>query len=170
MAYTFNPTSGETALLAQVAARESSGNYTAVVLPQNCPHPPCTASGAYQFTDATWAMASNATGAPYYPTAASAPAWVQDTNALWLLRYAGGDPNASVAWGASGPYDTSLLSAGGSGQPLVDLSGAAAAAPTADILSQLGLSVDGTGIDTGLPTTGIVIALALGAVVYLASR
>jgi hypothetical protein len=52
----------------------------------------------------------------------------------------------------------------------VDLSGAAAAAPTADILSQLGLSVDGTGIDLSAPTTGIVIALALGAVVYLASR
>jgi hypothetical protein len=170
VSYTFNPTSAEAALLAQVAARESSGNYTAVVLPQNCPHPPCTASGAYQFTDATWAMASNATGVPYYPTAASAPASVQDTNALWLLRYAGGDPNASIAWGASGPYDTSLLLAASSGQPLVDLSGAAAATSTSDILSQLGLSVDGTGIDLSSPTTGIAIALAIGAVVYLASR
>lgn len=152
MAYTFNPTPAEAAILQQVASRESSGNYLA----QN---PKSSASGAYQFVDSTWAMASAATGVPYYPTAASAPSSVQDINALWLLRYAGGNPNASVAWAASGPYDTSGA--------LVDVSGSAASTSTADLLSQIDAAAQSVGIDLSSPTTEIVVAVAVVVGAYL---
>lgn len=157
MGYTFNPTPAEASILQQVASRESSGNYLA----QN---PKTSASGAYQFVNDTWQMASAATGVPYYPTAASAPASVQDINALWLLRYAGGDPNASVAWAASGPYDTSSGTASGA---LVDVSGSAASTSTADLMSQINASALSMGIDLTSPTTDIVVALAVAVGAYL---
>lgn len=161
MAYSFNPTPTESAILVQVSQRESGGNYGA----QN---PTTTASGAYQFVNDTWQMATRATGVgTQYATAAQAPQWVQDANALWLLRFAGGDPNASVAWGASGPYDTTTAAVG-DGTPLVDLSGAAANTPTADIMSQLDTAA--ASLIPGMDFSGAGILLVLGAavLVYLA--
>lgn len=178
--YTFNPTAAQAALLQQIAARESGGSYTATITQANCdammgaPNSVCTASGAYGFIDSTWQSVSQQTGVPYYPTAASAPAWVQDVNALWLLRNVG--PNSTASWGASAPgggypaidltgtgsaATSSAVSAGGDGL-LANLSGDAAAQPTADILSQLQTA----GIDLTDPTTLLFIALGLGAVVY----
>lgn len=154
---TFNPTPAEASILAQVAQRESGNNYQA----QN---PSTTASGAYQFINSTWQMAAAATGVgTQYATAADAPASVQDINALWLLRYAGGNPNASVAWAASGPY-TLPTGNGGSSSPLVDLSGTAASVSTSDILSSLGLTNAFTqmGIDPSSPQAGLAIALGIG--------
>lgn len=60
-------------LEALVQGYESGGNYTA----QN---PTSTASGAYQFTNPTWAQYAGAAGVDtsLYPTAASAPPAVQD--------------------------------------------------------------------------------------------
>lgn len=179
--YTFNPTAAQAALLQQIAANESGGNYAATITQANCdammgaPNSVCTASGAYMFINSTWQSVSQQTGVPYYPTAASAPAWVQDINALWLLRNVG--PNSTASWGASAPgggYPTidlsatngstaasSAVSAGGDGL-LANLTGDAAAQPTADILSQLQTA----GIDLTDPTTLFFIALGLGAVVY----
>lgn len=173
--YTFNPTAQQAALLQQIAARESGGNYTATITQANCdammgaPNSVCTASGAYMFIDSTWQSVSQQTGVPFYATAASAPAWVQDINALWLLRNVG--PNSTASWGASAPggaypaidlsATAAAVSAGGDGL-LANLSGDAAATPTADILSQLQTA----GIDLTDPATLFVIALGVGAVVY----
>jgi GNAT superfamily N-acetyltransferase len=93
----FDPTAEEARMLAEIRARESSGDYSA-----RNPKPGSTAAGAYQFIGPTWQLASKATGAPIYPSAAEAPPAVQDANALYLLRQHG--PNAGITWAASGPY------------------------------------------------------------------
>lgn len=167
----FNPSPTESSILAQVIQKESSGNYTAQISPADCAKwgmSVCTASGAYGFIDSTWQMAAQATGVgTQYTSAYQAPAWMQDTNALWLLRYAGGDPNASAAWGASGPYDTTAVGPG-DGTPLIDLSGAAANTPTSDIMSQLDTTA--ASLIPGMDFSGAGILLVLGAavLVYLA--
>lgn len=89
------PTPAETAMLGEIRRRESSGDYEAR-------NPDSTASGAYQFINGTWKLASGLTGVPQYARAADAPEWVQDANALHMLRTHG--PNASITWAASGPY------------------------------------------------------------------
>lgn len=91
----FNPTPQESATLAEIRRRESSGDYGAT-------NPKSTASGAYQFINRTWQDTSKKTGVPLYATAKEAPQWVQDVNALDLLREHG--PNSSASWQASGPY------------------------------------------------------------------
>ena len=154
---TFNPTPAEQSLLSQIVQRESSGNPLAVNAQSG-------ASGLYQFKDATWQWVAQHTGVgTQYATAADAPASVQDINALWLLRYAGGNPNASIAWAASGPYILPTGN-GGSSSPLVDVSGTAASVSTSDILSSLGLTDAFTqmGIDPGSPQAGLAIALGIG--------
>ena len=148
MAFTYNPTASEVSLLAQIAHNESGGNYAAM-------NPASTASGAYQFIDATWQWVAQQTGVgTQYASAADAPASVQDTNALWLLRNYGA--NASISWAASAPaggYSAAV-------SPIVDLSGAAAGTPTGDILNQLDTSLAGAfGISGG--TTGVLL-LGLG--------
>lgn len=101
----FNPTPQETALLNEIKQRESSGgNYTAV-------NPDSSASGAYQFLDKTWHDTTNLTGVPKYARAKDAPRWVQDVNALALLRNGGGDPD-KAGWAASGPYDVAAITGG----------------------------------------------------------
>lgn len=167
MAASFNPTPAEANVLAQIRQHESSGNYGVTISPATCLQltggTVCTASGAYQFIDSTWAQASAATGVPYYPTAAAAPPEVQDINALWLLRKYG--PNASQSWGGGGVYyDTSGLTDGsitdGGTQPIFDVSGADAAQPTANILDQIGNLAAVSSID---PQTLQNVLLAAGA-------
>jgi hypothetical protein len=97
--YVFNPTKTELALLAMIRWRESGGNYGRA--PKNPPY--ATAAGAYQFVVGTWKQAVAATGVGgEYASAHQAPAVIQDTNALWLLREFGA--NSRHAWAASGPY------------------------------------------------------------------
>lgn len=166
MSYTFNPTASEASLLNQIKANESSGNYTAVISPATCyqltGRTDCTASGAYQFTNATWADATAATGVGTgYATAASAPADVQDINALWLLRARGTAP-----WASSGPY-TPYTPADGA---LVDLSGSPAATPTSSILDQLSAQLTGAGVDLSSPGTALLVAAGLAAAVLVLTQ
>src|SRR4030095_7479029 len=93
----FDPTPEEARMLAEIRARESSGNYSA-----RNPKPGSTATGAYQFIGPTWQLASAETGVPVYGSPAEAPPAVQDANALHMLRKYG--PNADITWAASGPY------------------------------------------------------------------
>lgn len=166
MAYNFNPTPAEASILAQIRARESSGDYQAIG--------PMTstgkATGAYQFMDSTWQLAAQNTGVGLNcANAGSCSQDAQDINALWLLRYAGGNPNASIAWAETGcgsntygcyPTTDQLVQATGDGvtQPLVDLTGDAAAAPTASIMDQLQTAA----ADVGLPSSTPYVALAVG--------
>src|SRR5215471_11628174 len=98
----FDPTPEEAQTLAEIRRRESGGDYGAK-------NTDSTASGAYQFINGTWRMASDATGVPQYAAAKDAPKWVQDLNALHMLRAYG--PNASISWAASGPYKDVTASA-----------------------------------------------------------
>jgi hypothetical protein len=49
-------------------------------------NPYSTASGAYQFLDSTWRIVSSRSGHGGYPTAASAPWYVQDAVAHWTIN------------------------------------------------------------------------------------
>jgi hypothetical protein len=88
--------------LAEIRLRESSNDYGAP--PKNPPY--ATASGAYQFIQATWKQAwaavavFNVTLPPLFAYLATPTE--QDACALWLLRTYGA--NSSHAWKASGPY------------------------------------------------------------------
>jgi hypothetical protein len=97
--YAYNPTPAETALLWLIGERESSWNPTAT-------NPDSSATGLFQFILGTWQSFATLAGVDItqYPTAASAPAAVQQTVALLLLRLVG--PNSSESWQASGPYPT----------------------------------------------------------------
>lgn len=97
--YVNNPSPAEQALLWLISHRESNDNPTAA-------NPLSSATGEYQDIKTTWQMLCNLAGysITQYPTAASAPAEVQDTCNLILLRLYG--PNASQSWLASGPYPT----------------------------------------------------------------
>lgn len=163
----FNPTPAESALLAQIAQRESGGNYRARISQATCNqlgYTVCTASGAYQFIDSTWQSVAQQTGVgTQWASAADAPASVQDINALWLLRNSGTTP-----WATSGPYDTTT---NGSATPLLDVSGAAASTPTADLLNQIDTSLASLipGDSTGMGA-GIAIAVGAAVVALLATR
>jgi hypothetical protein len=93
------PSQAEAGQLAEIRRRESTGNYGAL----NIPLPgqrPSTASGAYQMIDATWKEMAHATGiGEQYEHARDAPKWMQDANALFLLRQRGTKP-----WASTGPY------------------------------------------------------------------
>jgi len=142
----FNPSPQESALLAEIRRRESSANYAALPPKPTSDNPHPTASGAYQFINSTWRDTSDATGVPQYATARQAPRWVQDVNALHLLRKYGA--NSSASWQASGPYDVSAItasanpplaigSASRSAAPTDALAGAPAGADGQDLLSRL---------------------------------
>jgi Transglycosylase-like domain len=168
MSYTYNPTPGEAALLAQIAQRESGGNYSALYVGSANSH----AAGAYQFQPGTWQEVAQATGVGMqYASAADAPAWMQDTNALYLLRQYG--PNSTASWGASGPYDTSVLDStspviASATQPIVDLSGAASTASSSDILSSLNTAgVDLSSVGLSSPVTNVVIAAGAAALLWM---
>ena len=71
-----NPPGG---FLACVRRHESGGNYQAK-------NPVSTASGAYQFLNSTWRTMSARAGHGGYPTARSAPPWVQDAVAVYTVN------------------------------------------------------------------------------------
>jgi hypothetical protein len=71
--------SSNAAFLACVVRHESHGSYTAE-------NPTSTASGKYQFIDASWRAYSKMAGHPGWSHAASAPPAVQDAVALWLVN------------------------------------------------------------------------------------
>jgi len=71
-----NPPGG---FLACVRRHESGGNYQAK-------NPSSTASGAYQFLNSTWRTMSARAGHGGYPTARSAPPWVQDAVAVYTVN------------------------------------------------------------------------------------
>ena len=78
-----------TPFLRCVRHHESRGDYGA----QN---PRSSASGAFQFVDGTWRTVSRSAGHPGYPTAASAPPWVQDAVAIHTVRTVGRSPWAGT--------------------------------------------------------------------------
>ena len=61
-----------------VSNRESHGNYKAE-------NPTSTASGRWQFIDASWVAYSKMAGHPGWHHAADAPPAVQDAVALWVM-------------------------------------------------------------------------------------
>jgi len=97
--YANNPSPAEVAELWLIAERESGHNPTAT-------NPNSSATGLFQFILGTWQSFATLAGVDItqYPTAASAPAVIQQTVALLLLRMVG--PNSSESWQASGPYPT----------------------------------------------------------------
>jgi hypothetical protein len=82
-----NPPGG---FLACVRRHESGGNYQAK-------NPVSTASGAYQYLDSTWRTMSARAGHGGYPTARSAPPWVQDAVAVYTVN-----SGWSSAWNGTG--------------------------------------------------------------------
>ena len=168
-----NPTPGQAAVLAQIAQNESSNRPT-ILGPMTSSG---QATGLYQITDGTWQWVASITGVgTQYSSAAQAPVSDQTTNALWLLNKYG--PNATITWAASAPPGgypdpgtlDAAMSSGGSGA-LVDISGAAASTPTADILNQLGANV-GTALGTDATTGGLLLAagIAAAALVFVVGR
>lgn len=93
----FNPSLDEANTLGEVGSRESNDDYLA-----KNPDPKSSASGRYQFTNNTWRDMTKLSGVGgEYKRAMDAPPWMQDLNALTLLRKTR-DPNSTYAWAASG--------------------------------------------------------------------
>lgn len=134
---------------------------------------PQTAQGYYQITNQNWSNVAPLLGidTSVYPTAISAPQSVQAQVATYLLtqtpagisNWSSYNPNLAAALTAAGMQTSGTVSdftSGGAGGPLVDVSGAAAATPTADILNQLDTSVgNALGVD---PATAGGLLLAAG--------
>lgn len=162
-------------------AQYESGN-------QNIPNykygPGFTAQGYYQITNSNWLSIAPQLGidTSLYPNAMSAPQSVQAQVASYLLtstpagvaNWSNYNPQLlsalnSAGLQTSGPVTAASSAAAGAGDgPIVDISGAAAATPTPDILSQLDSAVAGAGIDLTDPLTEVAIAVAIGAAAFLA--
>ena len=139
---------------------------------------PQTAQGYYQITNKNWSNVAPLVGidTSVYPTAMSAPQSVQAQVASYLLtqtpagisNWSNYNPQLAAALNAagmqtSGPVvDFGITSAPGGTAPLVDLSGSAAATPTADILNQMSASVGGA-LGTDAITGGLVLAAGIAA-------
>lgn len=156
---------------------------------QNIPNyqfgPGKTAQGYYQITNENWNNVAPLLGidTSVYPDAMHAPQLLQAQVATYLLtqtpagisNWSNYNPNLAAALSAaglqtSGPVGLMVGSytAPGAG-PLVDLSGAAAATPTADLLNQLDTSLASTfGVSDG--TGAVLVALGIAAAVFLANR
>ena len=140
---------------------------------QNIPNyaydPTHTAQGYYQITNQNWQSIAPVLGIDLnqYPTAMSAPQSVQAQVATYLLTQT---PGGISNWSNYNPQLMAALQSAGfqTSGALTDLSGAAAQAPTADILSQLEAMGQNFGIDLTNPATDIVLALAVGALAFMA--
>ena len=143
---------------------------------QNIPNyqygPGSTAQGYYQITNTNWLAIAPQLGidTSVYPNAMSAPQSVQAQVATYLLtqtpagvsNWTSYNGNLAAALSAAGLQTSGTVGissyASGTG-PLVDLSGAAAATPTADLLNQL----DTTAASIfGLPDSGGLAILTMG--------
>lgn len=149
---------------------------------------PQTAQGYYQITDQNWNNVAPLLGidTSVYPDAISAPQSVQAQVATYLLtqtpagigNWSNYNANLAAALSAaglqtSGPVSATVAAAGytapGAG-PLIDLSGAAAATPTADLLNQLDTSLASTfGVSDGTGVALVALGLVAG-LVFLANR
>lgn len=160
---------------------------------QNIPNyqfgPGKTAQGYYQITNENWNNIAPLLGidTSVYPSAMAAPQSVQAQVATYLLTQTPGgisnwsnyNPNLAAALSAAGLQSSGQVvaaapvysAAGGSG-PLVDLSGAAAATPTVDLLNQLDTSLANPfGVSDGESGAGALFTLGLAAAfVILANR
>lgn len=164
-------------------AQYESGN-------QNKPNyqfrPGKTAQGYYQITNENWNNIAPVLGinTSVYPNAMSAPQSVQAQVATYLLtqtpagisNWSSYNSNLASALAAAGMQtsgavaDFGISSSSGGGGPLVDISGAAASIPTADILNQLGSSA-GNAFGTDATTGGLLLAAGIAAAwVILAGR
>jgi hypothetical protein len=109
-----NTSTGNTAILNTIKQQESGGNY-------NATNPNSSASGAYQYTDATWQKQAAAAGVDInqYPRAYMAPPAVQDMvaakNVDNILQQNGGDvtkvPNVWYTGNANGNMTPQQLAA-----------------------------------------------------------
>jgi hypothetical protein len=173
----FDPTPNEAALLAEIRRRESSNNYAARISRATClqltGRTDCTASGAYQFIDATWRETAQRTGVgTEYASAAQAPQWVQDWNALYLLRTRGTQPWAAMRR-YEPPVEVAVYEPPVYERPIVDLDGDGASTPTPNILDYWypdEVAPATLGMDWESPTTQLLIAAAVAAVGLLLVR
>lgn len=153
---------------------------------QNVPNykfgPGFTAQGYYQITNKNWNNIAPLLGidTSVYPDAMHAPQDVQAQVANYLLTQT---PGGISNWSNYNPRLASALTAAGlqtSGQltdavasasgALVDLSGNAAATPTASIMDQISTQAASAGIDVSNPGTAVLLAGALTAAVLLLGR
>ena len=156
---------------------------------QNIPNykygPGFTAQGYYQITNTNWRNVAPILGidTSVYPNAMSAPQDVQAQVATYLLTQT---PAGISNWSNYNPRLASALNAAGMqtsgtvggdivdsvpapvGGALVDLSGAAAATPTANILDQVSPQIITAGL-SDLSPTALLIAAGLAAVVFFRS-
>lgn len=141
--------------------------------------PGFTAQGYYQITNTNWLNIAPQLGidTSQYPNAMSAPQDVQAQVANYLLTQT---PAGISNWSNYNPQLASALSAAGmqtSGPvgdsvsgALVDLSGSAAATPTANIMDQISTQLASAGVDVSSPGTALLIAAGLAAAVLVLTR
>lgn len=142
--------------------------------------PTHTAQGYYQITNQNWANIAPLLGidTSVYPNAMAAPQNVQAQVANYLLTQT---PAGIANWSNYNPQLNSALTAAGlqtSGPvsdtaatgALVDLSGNAAATPTASIMDQLSTQLATAGVDVSSPGTALLVAAGLAAAVLVFTR
>lgn len=141
--------------------------------------PGFTAQGYYQITNTNWQNIAPVLGidTSIYPNAMSAPQDVQAQVASYLLTQT---PGGISNWSNYNPRLASALASAGMqtsgavgdtvpapvGGALVDLSGAAAATPTANIMDQVSAQLAAAGVpDVSGAGTGLLIAAGIAAAV-----
>ena len=143
--------------------------------------PTHTAQGYYQITNDNWNKVAPVLGidTSVYPNAMAAPQDVQAQVATYLLtqtpagisNWANYNPQlASALTGAglqtSGQIDTGTTVSGA----LIDLSGNAAATPTASIMDQISTQLASAGVDVSSPGTALLIAGGIAAAILVFTR
>lgn len=149
--------------------------------------PGFTAQGYYQITNTNWQNVAPLLGidTSVYPNAMAAPQDVQAQVANYLLTQT---PAGISNWSNYNPRLASALTAAGMqtsgrvsdvvdiGAPapvsgaLVDLTGSAAATPTANIMDQVTAQLASAGLDVSSPGTGLLVAAGIAAAVYVLTR
>lgn len=139
-----------------------------------------TAQGYYQITNDNWLKIAPQLGidTSQYPNAMSAPQDVQAQVANYLLtqtpagiaNWANYNPKLNSALTAAGLQTAGPVSDTAAAGALVDLSGSAAATPTASIMDQLSAQLATAGVDVSSPGTALLVAAGLAAAVLVFSR